>query len=84
MDSIKIISINVNGLRTREPELARFINQEGDNCIYAISDTRLSQDTNIRSIKDYTIVREDRVMSGPMATAGGVALLIPSKTLMTS
>ena len=79
MDSIKIISINVNGLRTREPELARFINQEGDNCIYAISDTRLSQDTNIRSIKDYTIVREDRVMSGPMATAGGVALLIPSK-----
>ena len=83
MNDVKIISINVNGLRTRESDLTRFIDEEGENCIYALSDTRLTKDTNIRRIEGYSMLRSDRVIQGPMphraATAGGVAILVPSK-----
>ena len=79
MDRVKLISVNVNGLRTRFDELVRYIQQQGENCIYALSDTRLLQGTNIGNINGYTLLRNDKIYTTPMATAGGVALLIPSK-----
>ena len=79
MNQIKVISINVNGLRSRELELARFVIEQGNNCIYAISDTRLSQTSNMRNIEGYTLLRSDKKQTGPMATAGGVGLLVPEK-----
>ena len=79
MNQVKVISINVNGLRSRELELARFVIEQGNNCIYAISDTRLSQTSNIRNIEGYTLLRSDKKQTGPMATAGGVGLLVPEK-----
>ena len=82
MDSMKIICINVNGIRTRENELKRYIQQQGQNCVIALSDTRLSKDTNINSIEGYTMLRNDKITKNPnvpMATAGGVALLVPCR-----
>ena len=79
MDKVKLISVNVNGLRTRFDELIRYIDQQGENCIFALSDTRLLQDTNIGNITGYTLLRNDKIYTTQMATAGGVALLIPSK-----
>ena len=79
MDKVKLISVNVNGLRTRFDELIRYIDQQGENCIFALSDTRLLQDTNIGNITGYTLLRNDKIYTTQMATAGGVALLIPNK-----
>ena len=77
-DNIKIISINVNGFRSREAELRRFIEQNGNNCIFSLSDTRLREGISINDIKDYSMLRSDRVSDKIMATAGGVAILVPN------
>ena len=79
MNQVKVINVNVNGLRSREAELDRFILDQGKNCIFAISDTRLSQNSSIRNIEGYTLLRSDKKLTGVMATAGGVGLLIPEK-----
>ena len=80
MDSMKIICVNVNGIRTRENELKRYIQQQGKNCVIALSDTRLSKDTKINSIEGYKMLRNNKITKNPnvpMAMAGGVALLVP-------
>ena len=76
-DLIKIININVNGFRSKEAQLRRFISEQGNNCIFAFNDTRLKQDIQIIQIPGYSMIREDKTYNGTTATAGGVALLIP-------
>ena len=76
---IKIISINVNGYRSREAEIRRFLEANGRNCLIAISDTRLKSDTQVQVIEEFTMTRIDKAYTSPMATAGGVAILIPNK-----
>ena len=43
----------------------------------AISDTKLKDETVIREIDGYTMLRSDKIYTTTMATAGGVALIIP-------
>ena len=77
-NQIKIISVNVNGFRSREPEIRRFLETQGNNCVLAISDTRLRNDTEIRDIRGFSMIRSDKIYEeDTIATAGGVALLIP-------
>ena len=46
----------------------------------AISDTRLKKDTEIRDIRGFSMLRSDKIYGeDSIATAGGVALLIPKK-----
>ena len=79
-DQIKVISVNANGFRSREPEIRRFLESQGNNCVLAISDTRLKRDTIIRDIRGYSMIRSDKeYKEDTMATAGGVALLIPKR-----
>ena len=51
--------------------------ENGENCLLAISDTRLKKELQIPEIKGYSMFRKDRVSESVMATAGGVALFIP-------
>ena len=78
-DKVKVISLNVNGFRSREAEIRRFLNEQGKNCVLALSDTRLKKDTEIGEIADFTMLRCDKEYNTEMATAGGVALIIPKK-----
>ena len=73
----KLISINVNGFRTREAEVRKFIENQGSNCVLALSDTRLRRGVNVNVIPGYSMIRQDKETNGIMATAGGVALIIP-------
>ena len=75
--NIKIVTINVNGFRSREKELRRFIQETGSNCVYALNDTRLTENVVISQIQGFSMLRYDRPLDNAMATAGGVALLIP-------
>ena len=76
-DSIRIISANVNGFRAREGEIRRLLENQGNNCIMALSDTRLKEEILVREIEGYSMIRKDRKYTTSMATAGGVALIIP-------
>lgn len=78
-ESVKVISVNVNGIRARERQLRQYIQEQGKNCIYALSDTRLTEGINIQDIDNFSILRQDKVSQSVMATAGGVALLIPNQ-----
>ena len=78
-DKIQITSINVNGYRAREAEIKKFIETKGESCLLAISDSRLKADTQVHAIKGYSMIRSDKVSTSTMATAGGVAILIPKK-----
>ena len=74
---MKIININVNGYRSKESEIRRFIEGQGANCIFALNDTRLREDTKIARIRGYSMIREDKNYNGTVATAGGVAFFVP-------
>ena len=74
-----MITINVNGFRSRQAELRRFIEKQGDNCIFALTDTRLKKDVEVSSFNGYSMIRKDRNASSCMATAGGVALIVPKR-----
>ena len=50
---------------------------EGKNCIFALNDTRLHKNTQLARIPGYTMIREDKDYNSIMATAGGVAFIIP-------
>ena len=76
-ERIKVISVNVNGYRTREPEIRKLLGENGENCLLAISDTRLREELQIPEIIGYSMFRKDKDSVSAMATAGGVALLIP-------
>ena len=78
-EKIQIISVNVNGYRAREAEIREFMETKGGNCVLAISDSRLKPDTQVRALRGYTMLRTDKVCTSTMATAGGVAILIPEK-----
>ena len=78
-EKVKIISANVNGYRSREGEIHRYIENIGKNCIMALSDTRLRKNVGVKCITDYCMIRSDKTMTSAMATAGGVALIIPKK-----
>ena len=69
----------MNGLRSRLPQLRNYISQEQvGNSIFALCDTRLTDKVDVTDIKGYTLLRKDKIQQTSMATAGGVALLIPS------
>ena len=72
----KIISINVNGFRSREAEVRKFLESQGSNCVLALSDTRLRRGVNVNVIPGYSMIRRDKETNGIMATAGGVAFII--------
>ena len=74
----KIISINVNGYRAREAELCRYVKDQEGDCIVAITDTRLREETGINCINGYSMIRADKESTQTMATAGGVALMVPN------
>ena len=76
-DKIKVISINVNGFRARENQLRKFISEQGENQIIAISDTRLSESTVVKDIDKFSLLRTDKERHCQMATAGGVGLIVP-------
>ena len=78
-NEIKVITVNVNGYRSREGELRRYISEQGDNCVFALCDTRLNKYTPVKDILAYTMIRVDKESNSRMATAGGVALVIPKK-----
>ena len=78
-EKIKVITVNVNGFRSRESELRKYVNEQGNNCVFALNDTRLTHNVNVRNIPGYSMIRKDRELSARMATAGGVAFLIPSR-----
>ena len=75
---LNIISFNVNGLRTREPQLRNFMSKQVGNNIFALCDTRLTDHINLPDISGYTMLRRDKKQQSVMATAGGVALIVPS------
>ena len=77
-DRVKIISANVNGYRTREPELKLFVSEYKHNSILALSDTRLKENIDV-TLDGYNILRSDKNITATMATAGGVMLAIPEK-----
>ena len=81
-DRVKIINVNVNGFRSKEAEIRRFIEGEGKNCIFALNDTRLRHSIKIAKIPGYSMIREDKTYNGVIATAGGVAFLIPHNWLV--
>ena len=76
-DKIKLISVNANGFRAREGEIRRFLGNQAKNCIMAISDTKLKEETDVREIEGYTMLRMDKKTTNTIAPAGGVALIIP-------
>ena len=77
-DRLRIISVNVNGYRTREPEIKRLAEKYEHNSILALSDTRLKKDIEVR-LPRFNILRYDKAPTATMATAGGVMLAIPEK-----
>ena len=76
-DQIRIININVNGFRIKETQIKKYIAEIGNNSIFAISDTRLTKNARISKIPGYSMLREDRTYNGNMATAGGIAIIVP-------
>ena len=77
-DRAKIISVNVNGYRTREPEIKHLVEKQKHNSILALSDTRLRSDIEVK-LEGYRILRSDKTTRTIMATAGGVMIAIPEK-----
>ena len=77
-DTAKIISANINGYRTREPEIKHLVKNHCHNSILALSDTRLKNDINV-NLEGYNIIRGDKITRTTMATAGGVMLAIPEQ-----
>ena len=77
-DRAKIISVNVNGYRTREPEIKHLVEKQKHNGILALSDTRLRNDIDVK-LEGYRILRCDKLTRTIMATAGGVMIAIPEK-----
>ena len=75
---IRIVTVNVNGFRARENEIRKYL-ADKEECVLAVNDTRLSQNNANIAIPGYRMLREDKVCHGPMATAGGVAILVPQK-----
>ena len=78
-DKIKIINVNVNGFRARESQLRNYVSEQGEHCLFSFSDTRLKESIKVKNFKGYTLLRADKVYASEMATAGGVALLVPEK-----
>ena len=76
-EHIRIVSANVNGFRSREQEIRKYIENKGKNCILALSDTRLRKETVVRDIVGFTMIRNDRDYGDKTATAGGVAIIFP-------
>ena len=77
-DRLKITSVNVNGYRAREPEIIRLAEKLEQSSILALSDTRLKKDVEVR-LEGFNILRNDKISTAAMATAGGVMLAIPKK-----
>ena len=67
----------MNGFRSKEAQIRRLISEEGNNCIWALNDTRLHKNIQLAKIPGYSMVREDKTYNTQMATAGGVALIVP-------
>ena len=82
-EKIQIVSANVNGYRTRENEIRNYLRNKGNKCVLALSDTRLKGETLVRDLEGYTMIRNDRIYKDTMATAGGVALIVPKEWTCT-
>ena len=67
----------MNGFRAREAQLRQYITEQGGNCIFAFSDTRLKENVTVKKFKGYSLLRCDKSYTSEMATAGGVGLLVP-------
>ena len=78
-DKIKVTTINVNGYRTRESQVRKYISENGRNSILALSDTRLTKSIKVQEIPGYAMIRKDKISNTVMATAGGVLLIIPNR-----
>ena len=78
-DKIKVTAINVNGYRTRESQVRKYISENGRNSILALSDTRLTKSIKVQEIPGYAMIRKDKISNTVMATAGGVLLIIPNR-----
>ena len=82
-EKIQIVSANVNGFRTRENEIRNYLRNKGNKCVLALSDTRLKGETLVRDLEGYKMIRNDRIYKDTMATAGGVALIVPKEWTCT-
>ena len=70
-ESFKILQFNCNGLRNKVIEIVNWM-KEKDIKIAAFQETKLNEDTQIKDIGNYTLIRKDRTKDA----GGGVAFLI--------
>ena len=76
--NLAVVTINVNGVRSRKLELIHFSNTLKsiyDNVIIMLNDTRLHGDVNFQ-IPEFAIVRADKNTND--SSSGGVAIAIPA------
>ena len=72
LDDLKVLQLNINGLRRKSIELAIFMHKH-DIKIAAIQETKLDANCKLPTFHNYTIIRKDCSNTG-----GGLALLVHS------
>ena len=82
---IVIVTINVNGLKSRLNELSVLIDSmkaKGNIPVILLNDTRLHSKSKAVKIKNYSILRQDKVADSQSQcrySAGGLAILVPDQ-----
>ena len=74
---MQIITINVNGLRSKIGQVRKFLLNQQRETVLIINDTRLRGNLKSSDFPGYTVVKKDKPLVGTTATAGGVAFLFP-------
>ena len=76
-DKLQIISINVNGLRSKIGQIRQFLLNQPYESVLVLNDTRLRGTLKSSDFPGYTVVKKDKPLIGTTATAGGVAIIFP-------
>ena len=76
-DKLQIISININGLRSKIGQNRQFLLNQPVESVLVLNDTRLRGTLKSSDFPGYTIVKKDKPLIGTTATAGGVAIIFP-------
>ena len=74
---MQIITINVNGLRSKIGQVRKFLLNQQRETVLIINDTRLRGNLKSSDFPGYTIIKKDKPLIGTTATAGGVAFIFP-------
>lgn len=75
---MKIVTVNINGLRSKIGQVRQFLLNQPHETVLLINDTRLRGTLKSSDFPGHTIVKKDKPLIGTTATAGGVAIIFPA------